>query len=49
MTLRALLHLLLHAAVPVLVAWLFYRDQNGVRFTYPNARGPQYAGLSLSR
>ena len=27
MTLRALLHLLLHAAVPALVAWLFYRDR----------------------
>lgn len=27
MTLRALLHLLLHAAVPTLVAWLFYRDR----------------------
>jgi hypothetical protein len=27
MTLRALLHLLLHAAVPAFVAWLFYRDR----------------------
>lgn len=27
MTTRALLHLLLHAAVPALVAWLFYRDR----------------------
>lgn len=27
MTLRALLHLLLHAAVPALVAWLFHRDR----------------------
>lgn len=27
MTLRAILHLLLHAAVPALVAWLFFRDR----------------------
>lgn len=27
MTLRAILHLLLHAAVPALVAWLFCRDR----------------------
>lgn len=26
MSLRAILHLLLHAAVPALVAWLFFRD-----------------------
>lgn len=27
MSLRAILHLLLHAAVPALVAWLFYRER----------------------
>lgn len=26
---RAILHLLLHAAVPALVAWLFFRDRFG--------------------
>lgn len=29
MTLRAILHLVLHAAVPALVAWLFFRDRFG--------------------
>jgi hypothetical protein len=29
MSLRAILHLLLHAAVPALVAWLFFRDRFG--------------------
>ncbi|KGM53331.1 membrane protein [Lysobacter daejeonensis GH1-9] len=27
MSLRAIVHLLLHAAVPALVAWLFFRDR----------------------
>lgn len=29
MSLRAIVHLLLHAAVPALVAWLFFRDRFG--------------------
>ena len=29
MTLGAILHLLLHAAVPALIAWLFFRDRFG--------------------
>lgn len=29
MSLRAILHLVLHAAVPALVAWLFFRDRFG--------------------
>lgn len=29
MTLRAIFHLVLHAAVPALVAWLFFRDRFG--------------------
>jgi hypothetical protein len=29
MSLRAILHLALHAAVPALVAWLFFRDRFG--------------------
>ncbi len=29
MSLRAIIHLLLHAAVPALVAWLFFRDSFG--------------------